>query len=138
MSINFLENTLNPFQNSRIRQIQDFYGASYEDLWSVEKMKAKWFKQEDIDYALANRDKEFSLKSTEAFELREWVTTTERFKKLVEFYWFTLKDTQDIEILKKYWLNEDDIFFITWKKEEVKEEVLTPKPKKKVWKKSDI
>ena len=39
--INFLENTLNPFQNSRIRQIQDFYGASYEDLGSVEKMKAK-------------------------------------------------------------------------------------------------
>ena len=138
MSINFLENTLNPFQNSRIRQIQDFYWASYEDLWNEDKMKSLWFKKEDIEYSLANRDKEFALKSTEAFELREWVTNTERFKKLVEFYWFTLKDTQDIEILKKYWLNDDDIFFITWKKQEIKEEVLIPKPKKKVWKKSDI
>lgn len=139
MNLNFLENTLNPFQSSKIRQLQDFYWATYEDLWNRDKMKALWFKDEDIEYAINNKDKEFALKSTEWFELREWVTKTERFIKLVEFYGFTLRDTQDIDKLKSYWLNDDDIFFITWKKEEKKEEIKSVTKAKWVkTKKSDI
>ena len=115
MSINFLDPSTNPFQQSEIRRLQDFYGATYEDLWDKDKLKDLWMKKEEIEYCLENRDKEFSLKSTEWFELREWVTTTKRFIKLQEFYWFTLHDTQSIDALKWYWLEDDDIEFITGK-----------------------
>lgn len=143
MSVNFLDPSTNPFQQSEIRRLQDFYGATYEDLWDKQKLKDLWMKQEEIEYCLENRDKEFSLKSTEWFELREWVTTTKRFIKLQEFYGFSLHDTQSIDILKDYGLNDDDIEFITGKtltkpKETTK---ITPKTKtswvtKKVQKKN--
>lgn len=137
MSINFLNPRTNPFQTSEIRRIQDFYWIKYEDLSSVEKMKWFWLKQSEIDYCLENRDKEFALRSTEWFELRDWILWTDRFRKLKEYYGFTLQDTQSIDKLKTYWLKEEDIDFITWRDLEpvleVKKEV---KPLiKKVWKK---
>jgi len=147
MNISFLDPKVNPFQTSEIRRIQDFYGIRYEDLWKEEILKKYWLKPEEIKYCLDNKDKEFALKSTEWFELREWVLTTERFKKLQEFYGFSLKDTQDIETLRKFKISDDDIEFITWRdlsnKEETKwdnniettkqNETITPK--KKIWRK---
>lgn len=145
MSISFLDPKVNPFQTSEIRRIQEFYWISYEDLSSVEKMKSFWLKQWEIDYCLENKDKEFALKSTEWFELRDWVLNTERFKKLQEYYGFTLQDTQSIEVLKTYWLTDDDIDYITWRDLQVKkettsintkEDIKQPQSitKKKLWK----
>ena len=131
MTINFLDPSVNPFQTSKIRKLQDFYWASYEDLWNINKMKELWMNDEDIIYCLGNKDKEFAIKSTEWFELREWVMLTERFKKLQKFKRFTLKDTQSIKTLEKYWLNDDDIDFITWREKIVKEII----DNNKVWKK---
>jgi len=130
MSINFLDPKVNPFQTSEIRRIQDFYWVDYLDLDNATKLKSLWLKEEEIKYCLENKDKEFALKSTEWFELREGVTTTERFKKIQDFYWFSLKDTQDVEKLKSYWVSIEDIEFITWK--------ILNEIKVKKWKKSDI
>lgn len=120
--IRFLNPEVSPYRTSEIRRIQDFYGVKYEDLANVEKLKQLWLKQEEITYCLENKDKEFALKSTEWFELREWVTNTVKYKKLQEHYWFSLKDTQNVEILKSLWLSIEDIEFITNKKIEVEVE----------------
>ena len=122
MAVEFLDPKTNPFQTSEIRRIQDFYGATYEDLWDADKLKTLWLKEEEIKYCLENKDKEFAIKSTEWFELREWVTTTKRFVELQEFYGFSMQDTQDIDRLKSLWLKEDDIEFITWKELSKKED----------------
>lgn len=129
MAVQFLDPKTNPFQTSEIRRIQDFYGASYEDLWDKDKLKELWLKAEEIKYCLENKDKEFALKSTEWFELREWVTTTKRFIELQEFYGFTLQDTQDISKLEELGLKDEDIDFITGRELEKTEEVKTEEVK---------
>lgn len=129
MAVQFLDPNTNPFQTSEIRRIQDFYGVSYEDLWNKDKLKELWLKAEEIKYCLENKDKEFALKSTEWFELREWVTTTKRFVELQEFYGFTLQDTQDIKKLEELGLKDDDIDFITGRELEKTEEVTTEEVK---------
>ena len=124
--IQFLDPSTNPFQVSNISKLQEFYWAKYEDLWDKAKLMSLWMKDNEIEYCLQNKDKEFALKSTKWFELREWVLSTDKYKKLQEFYWFTLQDTQDIKSLEKYWLSNDDIFYITG---------IDISPKQPVWKK---
>ena len=132
---------VNPFQTSEIRRIQDFYWVKFEDLWNETVLRSFWLKENEIKYCIDNKDKEFSIKSTEWFELREWVTTTKEFKRLQDFYGFTLQDTQDIEKLKKFWLKDEDIEFITGRKIETTsnnttEDIKQPQTiKKKLWKK---
>lgn len=137
MKLELLNPEANPFQTSEIRRIQDFYGVRYEDLWNQAKLKEIWLKAEEIKYCLENKDREFALKSTEWFELREWVTTTKRFRELQEYYGFTLKDTQSVEVLKTYRLKADDIEFITWIPQEdwVVETKTIPTKTKPKWKK---
>ena len=132
---------VNPFPTSEIRRIQDFYWVKFEDLWNETVLRSFWLKENEIKYCIDNKDKEFSIKSTEWFELREWVTTTKEFKRLQDFYGFTLQDTQDIEKLKKFWLKDEDIEFITGRKIETTsnnttEDIKQPQTiKKKLWKK---
>ena len=132
---------VNPFQTSEIRRIQDFYWVKFEDLWNETVLRSFWLKENEIKYCIDNKDKEFAIKSTEWFELREWVTTTKEFKRLQDFYGFTLQDTQDIEKLKKFWLKDEDIEFITGRKIETTsnnttEDIKQPQTiKKKLWKK---
>jgi hypothetical protein len=77
-------------------------------------MKKKWVKKEDLEYIKENREVEFAKKPTEWFELRD-VQWKEKYKKLQQFYGFSLKDTQDTDKLLKLGMNNEDILYITWK-----------------------
>jgi len=112
--VNLLEWTVNPFQSSNISKLQDFYWLSFEELYNEDIMKIKWVKKDDLNYIKENRDIEYAKKSTVWFELRD-VQGDEKFKKLKDFYWFTLADTQDADKLIQLGLNSKDILYITWK-----------------------
>jgi len=112
--INLLEWTVNPFQSSRISQLQDFYWLSFEDMFDTDIMAIKWVKPEDLDYILENRELEFAKKSTVWFELRD-VQWKEEYKKLQEYYGFSLEYTQDTDKLVKLWMEAKDILYITGK-----------------------
>jgi len=114
VGVNLLEWTVNPFQSSNISKLQDFYWLSFEELYDEDIMKIKWVKKEELDYIKENRDIEYAKKSTVWFELRD-VQGDEKFKKLKDFYWFTLADTQDTDKLIQLGLSSKDILYITWK-----------------------
>lgn len=113
--INLLEWTVNPYNTSEISKLQDFYWLSYEELFDTEAMKNKDVPEDKIEYIVENRETQFAKKSTKGYELRKWVMQTERYKKLQEFYGFTLDDTQDIDVLLKMWIEAEDVEFITGK-----------------------
>ena len=83
-------------------------------------MIIKWVKADELEYIERNRDTEFSKKSTVGFELRD-VQWDEKFKKLQQFYGFTLADTQDTEKLVRLWMTQKDILYITGKDVDKKE-----------------
>ena len=112
--VNLLDWTINPFQSSNISKLQDFYWLSFEELYNEDIMKIKWVKKDDLSYIKENRDIEYAKKSTVWFELRD-VQGDEKFKKLKDFYWFTLADTQDADKLIQLGLSSKDILYITWK-----------------------
>lgn len=124
--VQILEWTTNPFKTTELTRLQDFYWISYEDFFNEKVLVAKWVKTEEIEYIKENRETEYSKKRTVGYELRKWVFESDKFKKLQEFYWFTIWDTQDVEILKKYWVSDEDILYITWKDISKKITVETP------------
>jgi hypothetical protein len=82
-------------------------------LFDEDAMLKKGIKTEELDYIIENRDIEYAKKSTVGFELRKGVFGSDKFKKLQEFYGFSMKATQDVEELKKLGVSKEDIFYIT-------------------------
>jgi len=121
--INLLEWTVNPFQSSEVSKLQDFYWLTYEDLFDGSAMEQKSVPKDKIEYILENRDVQFIKKPTKGYELRKGVMDSKKFKQLQDFYGFSLDDTQDIELLRKKGVADEDIEFITGKT------LTKPKPK---------
>ena len=116
MSINLLEGCVNPFQSSKLSKLQEFYWLSFEDLFDMNVLVAKKVKEIDIEYITENKDIEYAKKSTIWFELRKNAMWTPEFKRLQDFYGFTLADTQKVDTLKRLGMSDKDILFITGKK----------------------
>lgn len=101
---------------TRTKELQNFYGIKYAELWDEERLKELWVKEKEIEEIIEIRWKELAYKDTVGYELWEGVIDSPRFKKLQEFYWITIEDTQDEKHLIAKWLAEDDIEFILWKR----------------------
>jgi len=109
------------FIDTKLKKIQEYYGLSFEDLFNEEVMLNKWIKKEDLEYVKENREVELATKSKEAWEMKKNLFESKEWIRIKEHYWVTENDIKDLEILKKKWLKEIEINFITWKKETTEE-----------------
>lgn len=114
---------------TRTKQLQDFYGIKYEELWDEDKLIELGVKEDEIKEIKEIRGKEYAYKDTVGFEIGKGVLESDRFKKLQEHYGITLEDTQSEEKLAALNVPADDIAFIRGK-------TLKSKAKKDEWTKS--
>ena len=104
------------YTNTRTKELQDFYGIKYEELWDEDRLEELWVTPDEIKEIVEIRGKELAYKDTVGFELWEWVMESERFKKIKEHYGVTIEDTQDAKKLEAKWVPQADIEFITGKR----------------------
>lgn len=100
---------------TRTKQLQDFYGIKYSELWDEKRLVELGVKEDEIQEIKEIRGKEYAYKDTVGFEIGKGVLESERFKKLQEHYGITLEDTQSSEKLEKLNVPKEDIEFIRGK-----------------------
>lgn len=100
---------------TRTKQLQDFYGIKYEELWDEDRLVELGVKKDEIAEIKEIRGKEYAYRDTVGFEIGKWVLESERFKKLQEHYGITLEDTQSEEKLAALNVPTEDIEFIRGK-----------------------
>lgn len=115
MSLIYTWESASVMTHTRTKQLQDFYGIKYDELWDEERLKTLWVKDAEIEEIKEIRGKEYAYKDTVGYEVGKWVLESERFKKIQEFYWITIEDIKSEETLAKKWVKADDIAFIKWK-----------------------
>lgn len=114
---------------TRTKQLQDFYGIKYSELWDEERLIKLGVEESEIEEIKDIRGKEYAYKDTVGFEIGKGVLESDRFKKLQEHYGITLEDTQSEEKLASLNISVEDIAFIRGKQ-------LKSKSKKDEWTKS--
>lgn len=73
------------YTGSRTKDLQNFYGIKYDELWDEDRLKELGVTSAEIKEIQNIRGKELAYKDTVGFELGEGVIESEKFKALQEF-----------------------------------------------------
>lgn len=111
-NVELTDEARNLFKDSTLTKLQEFYGLSFEDMFSDEIMELKWVSEKDLKYIKTNREVEFARKESETWEMKANLFKDPEWIRIKEFYGVNEGDIRSADILKSKGLKESEIEFI--------------------------
>lgn len=115
MSIIYTGESASVMTPTRTKELQDYYGIKYPELWDEDRLKELGVTKEHISEIKEIRGKEYAYKDTVGYEVGKGVLESDRFKELQDYYGITLEDIETEEKLSNLGVSEEDIAFIKGK-----------------------
>lgn len=111
-NITLTDEAVNLFKDSGLTKLQEFYGLSFEDMFSDEIMELRKVKPEDLEYIKTHREVEFARKESETWEMKANLFKNPEWIRIKEFYGINESDIRSADILKQKGLKDTEIEFI--------------------------